>query len=424
MSESVRISEVIAPKFYSAHQAIKNGSVTEVWLKGGRGSTKSSFAAVEIILGVMRDPNANAICLRKVGDTIRTSLLTTFLWAINILNVNAYFRATVSPPEITYLPTGQKIILKGTDDPLKMKSIRMEKGYFKFLWFEETAEFSGMEEIRNIEQSIIRGGDTFVEFFTYNPPNDPAAWVNKESRNAYPDRLVHHSTYLDVPQDWLGEKFIEKALRLKESDQIKYDHEYLGEEVGRAEQIIFYGKWSELDFESPQAKDVYQGRFFYGADWGFANDPTALIRCFIRKDGSKNNLYVDYEAGGAAIEIDDLPETFDRMPGARKWKWYGDAARPETVSYMSRQGFDIESAPKWKGSVEDGIEYLKGFDRIYVHPRCRRLIEEFKKYSYKVDRHTQEILPEVVDAWNHWIDALRYSLALYIKADVSIFDAL
>src|SRR5690606_22955359 len=114
-------------------------------------------------------------------------------------------------------------------------------------------------------------------------------------------------------------------------------------------------------------------------------------------------------------DIDDTPELFDAIPESRKWKMYGDSARPETISYMSRNGFNIEGAPKWKGSVEDGIAYLKSFDKIIIHPRCKKLIEEMRKYSYKTDRNTQEVLPVVEDKWNHYIDALRYSLADYIK---------
>lgn len=420
----LNLSELICPAFYDVHKAIRNETHSEIWLSGGRGSTKSSFTAIQIVLGIIQDPNANAICLRKVGDTIRTSLLPTFLWAIEILDAYESFRHTVSPAEIIYIPTGQKIILKGLDDPLKLKSVKAKRGYFKYLWFEEAPEFNGMEEIRNVEQSVLRGGDKFVEFITYNPPNDPAAWVNEESSVSYPERLVHHSNYLDVPREWLGEKFIEKADRLKQSDPIKYRHEYMGEAVGRAEQIVFYGKWQEKAFDTPPVSELYQNRFFYGADFGFANDPSTILRCFIREENKKLNLYVDYEAGGVGIEFEDMPALYDKIPDIRRWSIYGDCARPETISYLSRKGFRIEGAPKGSGSVEDGVEYIRSFDRIFIHPRCVKLIEEMTKYSFKVDKHTQEILPVLVDDWNHYIDALRYALADYIKSDVSIFDSM
>lgn len=424
MTSQIKLSSNIIPKFIPVHKAIKRNLYSTYWLKGGRGSTKSSFTAIEIILGIIADPNANALVLRKVGDTIRSSVQETLLWAIETLGVGFYFRSTKSPAEITYIPTGQKILMKGLDNPLKLKSIKVKKGYFKFLWFEEAAEFNGMDEIRNVRQSVLRGGEMFAEFITYNPPNDPAAWVNKESELHIADRLVHESCYLDVPPAWLGRKFLQDAENLRIHDPLKYDHEYLGQAVGRAEQIIFHGKWQEKEFVTPNINQMYQSRFFYGADWGFANDPTALTRSYIMVEGDRKHLYIDYEAGGHQIELDDLPQLFDKMPQARQWKIYADNSRPETISHVSRKGFVIEGAPKWDGSVEDGIEYLRSFHKIFVHPRCTQTINELKKYSYKVDKNTQEILPVIVDKHNHYIDALRYSLADYIKNEVSILDVL
>lgn len=422
----INLSEVIAPSFYSVHNKIKRNEYSSYWLKGGRGSTKSSLAAIQIIKGIIEDPDANALVLRKVDSSIRKSVLQTLLWATEILGVESSFDFKVSPSQIEYLPTGQKIIMSGLDDARKIKSIKLKKGYFKFLWWEEAEEFAGIEEIRSVRQSTRRGGDNFVEFITFNPPNDPAAWVNSESEKAKddPDSYVHHSTYLDVPEEWLGKQFIIDAEKLKKSDPLAYEHEYMGEAVGRAEQIVFFGKWEEKEFDTPPIHKMYQSRFFQGADWGFANDPTALVRCFIMKERGEINLYIDYETGGHGVELDEIPQLFDKIPDSRRWKIYGDASRPETVSHLRKHGFNSESAPKWSGSVEDGIEYLRSFNNIYIHPRCPKIIEEFIKYSYKVDKHTKEVLPILVDKWNHYIDALRYALADYIKGEVSILDVL
>jgi phage terminase large subunit len=420
----VSLRDCIAPSFYGLHKSIQRGEYSSYWLKGGRGSTKSSFAAIQIILGMVNDPNANALVLRKVDNTIRTSVYETLLWAIDTLELNQYFSSIKSPAEITYLPTGQKIIMKGLDDARKLKSIRLQRGYFKFLWFEEAEEFAGMAEIRNVRQSTRRGGEKFVEFVTYNPPNDPAAWVNADSEIEIPDRCVHFSNYLDVPRHWLGETFFQDADMLKQVDPLAYDHEYMGLAVGRAEQIVFHGKWKEKDFETPNVRDMYQSRFFFGADWGFANDPTTLTRLFIMLENGERNLYIDHEAGGVGVEMEEIPQLFDSVPDVRKWRVYADCARPETISYVKRKGFNIEAAPKWQGSVEDGVEYLRSFHNIYIHPRCQKTIEEYKKYSYKVDKNTNEILPVIVDKHNHYIDGNRYALADYIKANVSIFDVL
>lgn len=421
----VRLSENIAPAFHPVHKSIKLNECSSYWLKGGRGSTKSSFAAIEIVLGIISDPNANAIVLRKVQDTIRTSVLQTILWAIGKLELQDYFSHTKSPAEVTYKPTGQKIIFKGLDDPLKLKSIKMEKGYFKFLWFEEAAEFHGIEEIRNVEQSVLRGGEKFVEFLTYNPPNDPAAWVNRECDVVVDGRMVHTSSYLDVPPEWLGSKFIADAETLKRNDPLKYEHEYMGKAVGRAEQIIFHGKWKVKEFITPHYNELYQSRLFFGADWGFANDPTTLIRSFIMQERGEMNLYIEYEAGGVGIEMEEIAALFDTIPESRRWKIWADCARPETISYVERRGFNVEASPKWSGSVEDGIEYMRSFNNIFIHPRCVKTIEEFKTYSYKVDKNTQLILPVVANGQqDHFIDAQRYALSEYISSGVSILDVL
>lgn len=422
----VSFKSIIAPHFYEVHNALwNNTSLSSFWLKGGRGSTKSSFVAIQIILGIMNDPMANCLAVRKVGNTVRKSIMETFLWAIDILNVSHLFSRTVSPAEITYLPTGQQIIMTGLDDPLKLKSIKIKKGYFKYLWFEEAPEFNGMEEIRNVRQSVKRGGDKFIEFVTYNPPNDPAAWVNADAEIDRDRRMVHHSTYLGVPPEWLGQEFIYEANELKKEDQLKYDHEYMGLAVGRAEQIVYHGKWEEKDFDTPPVNQMFQGRFFFGADWGFANDPTTLIRCFIMENGSGLDLYIDHEVGGVGIEMEEIPNVFKKVPESTRWIMYGDCARPETISYVSRHGFNIEPAPKWQGSVEDGIEFIRSFKRIYIHPRCQRTISEFRTYSYKVDKMTQKILPVIApNQDDHYLDALRYALAEYITADVSILNVI
>lgn len=423
---TVNLSECIAPSFYKVHSAVRRNDFSSFLLKGGRGSTKSSFASIQIIKGIIEDPDANGLVLRKVDGTVRKSVLEMLLWAAEILGVESSFDFKYSPAEIEYLPTGQKIILTGLDDARKLKSIKLKRGYFKFLWFEEAEEFAGMEEIRSVRQSTRRGGDKFIEFITYNPPNDPAAWINKAAEDAEddPDTLVHHSTYLDVPREWLGEQFYKDAERLKKTDPVAYEHEYMGVAIGRAEQIVFFGKWQQKDFETPPIAQMYQSRFFIGADWGFAQDPTALTRSFIMHERGEVNLYIDYEAGGHGIELDELPQIFNKIPEIKRWKVYGDASRPETVSHMSSKGYNCESAPKWSGSVHDGVEYLRSFNNIYIHTRCVRTAEEFTKYSYKVDKHTKEVLPVIVDKWNHYIDATRYALSDYIQREVSIFDVL
>ena len=170
---------------------------------------------------------------------------------------------------------------------------------------------------------------------------------------------------------------------------------------------VFNGKFEVKDFKPP----THVERFFYGADWGFSKDPTAVVRSYVQ-DGC---LYIDSEAVGVNVEIDDLPQLFRRVTGADKWLVKADNSRPETIAAMQRRGFNVQPARKWSGSVEDGIAYLRNFKRIIIHPTCKHTLEEFRLYSYKIDRLTGDVLPVIVDAHNHCIDALRYSMDGYIR---------
>jgi phage terminase large subunit len=141
-------------------------------------------------------------------------------------------------------------------------------------------------------------------------------------------------------------------------------------------------------------------------------------------ENGEKNLYIEYEAGGVGIEINELPNIMAVIPDIKRWKAYGDSARPETNSYLSNHGYNVQGAPKWKGCVEDGVEYMRSFNNIYVHPRCKKTQDELNKYSYKVDKNTGEILPIIVDKWNHYLDSVRYALSDYITREISILDVL
>lgn len=411
-----KLSKLIAPHFHKVHNSIRYGRHEEFILKGGRSSTKSSVTSIECVLAIIDDPEANVLILRKHQNSVRKSVWNQVLWAMAMLGVSHKFKTNISVLEITYIPTGQKIIMGGLDDPGKWRSTKLEKGRFKIVWFEEAADFNGMEEIRNLRQSIQRGSDDiFITIFTYNPPNDPRAWINEEAEREYPKRLIHHSTYLDVPYEWNGRAVYEAAERLRQNNPEAYRHEYMGEAVGRAEQIVFHGKWTVEDFPEPDPDEIYQGRMFYGIDWGFANDDLAIVRTFIKDD----RIYIDYAEGDVGIEIDQITDKMDEVPGIKKWPILCDSNRPELIKYIQKKGYQAEKVEKWEGIVEDSVQYLRNFEKIVVHPRCDKLIKELTYYSYKVDRHTQRVLPVIPDGQkDHYIDALRYAINEYIKGDV------
>jgi phage terminase large subunit len=198
---------------------------------------------------------------------------------------------------------------------------------------------------------------------------------------------------------------------MREHDYEGYRHVWEGFPRTNSDAQIFANRYIVESFSDELYKSA--PRLFFGADFGFARDPSTLVRCFI----VERKLYIDYEAYGVGVEIDELPALYRSVPLADRWIIKGDAARPETISYLAnRCGFNISAAKKWQGSVEDGIAYLKGFDKIVIHPRCRHTIDEFSLYSYKIDKHTEEVLPIVEDKNNHCIDALRYALDGYITA--------
>lgn len=410
----IKLSNLIAPHFKDAHSHIKGDNFSEYWLSGGRGSTKTSFTCIEIITGMIKNPDYNAVCIRKTKASLQDSCYAELIKAINRLGLGEYFQYKVSPLEIIYLPTGQTIKFRGLDDPEKIKGLSFVKGIPKFIWFEELAEFRNMDEIRSAQQTLERGSqDNFVTFFTYNPPKNRNSWVNAEAERDPYYRYTHHSDYRTVPVDWLGDSFISRAEEMRTNKPEIYNHEYLGIATGNDELLVFNGYYEVRDFETPEdISKTQNGRFYFGADWGFSPDPTTLIRCFI----DDNCLFIDEEFYKEGVEVDHIKNNFLKIDHASRYPIYADCARPELISYVKRQGLNIQPAKKWKGSVEDGIDYMRSkFRKIVVHPRCRNTAHEFSMYRHKVDKQTGEKLPDIEDKDNHCIDAIRYALHLLIK---------
>ena len=263
--QNIDYKSLFAPVYYQAWNDIVDYKYTEYWFKGGRGSCKSSFISLVLVLGIMNDSQANAVAFRKVGSDIRDSVFEQILWAIDKLGVAYLWEANKSLLRFKYLPTGQVIICRGLDDPTKVKSIKTRRGYFKFTWYEELAQFSGMEEIRNTGQSIRRGGKRFYTFCSYNPPQSASSWVNAEADLCSPNRGVYHSTYMDIPREWLGDQFFADAERLKEENIRAYRNEYLGDVTGTGGSVFCNLTLREISDEEISHFDNQK----YGIDWGY-----------------------------------------------------------------------------------------------------------------------------------------------------------
>lgn len=407
--KTVRLSDVVAPHFYALHCDIMRHGHTYYWLEGGRGSTKSSEISLEIPQLLIKNPECHAVVLRKVGNTIKNSVYPQIQWGIDTLGLTSKFRFKTSPHEITYRKTGQKILFFGVDDPQKIKSIKLPFGYIGIAWFEELDQFSGMEEIRNLNQSLLRGGPKFWEFCSFNPPKSQNNWVNEEKLSDDPDRFVHHSTYLGVPRTWLGERFFEDAEKLKQKNELAYRHEYMGEVTGTGGAVFD----NVEDMAMPDEQVAAFDRLYFGLDFGFAVDPLAFI-C-MHYDKKHRELYIYGELYGQKMT--------NRMAAQRiKPLLHGhpvtaDSAEPKSIAEMRDFGLRVDGAKKGPDSIDYGMRWLQSLEKIHIDKRrAPNAYREFIGYEYERNREGQ-FISAYPDKNNHAIDAVRYGLEPVMRGD-------
>lgn len=401
-TEKSRLESLIAPPFLPILEDIHKDRHTHYFLKGGRGSTKSSFVSVAIIKGVMENPKANGVVLRKVGVNLKDSVYQQLIWAIDALDVSDLWLGKVSPLELVYLPTGQKLLFRGADKPRKIKSIKFSKGYCQYVWYEEVDEFSGMVEIRTINQSLLRGGESFTVFYTYNPPASQRNWVNEEVRIEQPDRLVHHSTYLEVPPEWLGEQFLVEAEHLKAVKPDNYRHEYLGEVTGTGGEVFRNVTIRELSDEEIAGFD----RISRGLDWGYSIDP--LHYTVNHYDKTRRRLYIFFEVQAIGMSNRRIAEII-RQENKTNALVLCDSAEPKSIGELTSLGLQVSGAKKTHDSVEYGTKWLQDLEEIIIDPkRCPHTAREFLGYELDPDGNGG-FKAKFPDKNNHSIDAVRYS---------------
>lgn len=388
MSLSMQIPEVFEPLFSNSRYKA---------YYGGRGSAKSwSFAQALGIKGYQA--KERILCVREYQNSIADSVHKLVADRIYEAGLGAWYDIT---QQTIRGHNGTEFIFKGIkQSPQEIKSM---EGVTK-CWYEE-AQKASKESLKLLIPTIRTPGSEL--WFSWNPEEEEDP-INKLFLDpvAAPDRaIIRKVGWQDNP--WFPEELNYERQHLERTDPIAYEHVWEGGFIKIGDAVIFKNRVFVDDYVTKDEKV----RYFFGADWGFSNDPTVLIRCYIEGDC----LFIDNEAFGYGVEIDETPALFDTVPEARKWPIKADCSRPETISYMRRKGFNIEGAEKWKGSVEDGIAHLKGFSKIVIHPRCKRMIQESRLYSYKVDKVTGDVLPIIVDKHNHGWDATRYALDGYIK---------
>jgi phage terminase large subunit len=364
-------------------------------LKGGRGSAKSYTVAKILLLRALRKKRF-VLCAREFQNSMADSVHKLLEEQIYEMNLDKFYN--VQNQQITST-NGSKFIFKGVWR--NTNSIKSIPGLTD-LWIEEAHTCSKNSWDVLIPTLREEGSEIWV---TYNPENedDPTHVKFCGPEGAPPGTLLIEANHADNP--WFPNVLKDEMDHLRRTNYELYLHVWEGQTRTNSDAQIFRNKF-KVDYF--QVSKDWDGPYF-GADWGFSVDPTALVKVYLDIKGPKKRLLISEEAGGVGVELDDIPELFDTVSEVRKRVIRADNARPETISYIARQGFAIEAAEKWKGSVEDGIEWLKSFDEIIIHPRCKETANEFRKYSYKIDRLTQDITTDIVDAYNHYIDAIRYA---------------
>nr|DAQ50869.1 MAG TPA: terminase large subunit [Caudoviricetes sp.] len=387
--------------FHWAIRDIRDKEHLEYVFKGGRGSTKSTTVGMTIVELMKNNHDIHAVVCRKVGNTIKDSVYNKIKWAIGKQEFTEEFDSKLSPMEITLKATGQKIYFRGADDPDKIKSINPEFGYIGILWFEELDQFAGPEEIRKIEQSAIRGGDLAWIFKSFNPPKTMNNWANKYVLEPKENRIVHSSTYLDVPKGWLGQPFIDEAEHLKEVNPNAYEHEYMGIANGNGGNVFEY-----LEIRNITDEEIgHMDKIFQGCDWGFFPDPYAFIRLYYNHNTEK--IYL----------IDEIYENkWSNRKSAdeilkRKYDDYTitcDSAEPKSINDYRDFGLPARGAIKGPGSVEYSMKWLQTRTIVIDPKRTPNAYKEFSEYKYERDKDGN-VISGYPDENNHLVDACRYA---------------
>lgn len=372
---------------------------------GGRGSAKTrTFAmmtAVKAYQAMMNGEAGVILCAREFMNSLEESsmqevkqAILSVPWLAANFDIGEKYIRTIDK-SVNYVFCG----LRHNLDSIKSKARIL------LCWVDEAESVSEIAWQKLSPTVREEGSEIWV---TWNPERDGSATDKRFRKEAGDDCITVEMNYTDNPwfPDVLEGERLNDERRL---DPATYAWVWEGAYLENSDKQVLAGKYRIAEFSDNLWKEAE--RLFFGADFGFAKDPNTLVRSFILH----NRLYIEYEAYGQHTELDHMPELYDTIPGVRDWPIKADSARPETISYLKRQGFNISAAEKWQGSVEDGIAHLRGFDEIIIHPRCKNVAREARLWSYKTDRITGEVLPKLTDGNEHCWDGIRYSLDGHIK---------
>lgn len=373
-------------------------------VKGGRGSKKSTTTALWIIYKMMQYPLANTLVIRRIFNTHKDSTYTQLKWASNVLGVSHLWKFSKSPLEATYIPTGQKILFRGLDDPMSITSITVEHGHLCWCWFEEAFQVMNEDDFNKVDMSIR--GELPKGYFkqitlSFNPWSEKH-WLKKRFFDAEDEDVLAITTNYAC-NEFLGEDDKKLFEKMKINNPRRYNIEGLGN-WGIAEGLI-YNNFEELDFDIEEIKKRENIKSAFGLDFGYTNDATAFICSLIDLDNMEIFIFDEhYQKAMSNKMIADMI----KYKGYAKERIVGDSSEPKSIDDIKRQGiYRIKGARKGKDSILNGIQYIQDF-KIYVHPKCENTIIELSNYVW--DTKEGNVINKPIDDYNHLMDALRYSL--------------
>ncbi len=385
--------------------------------KGSRASKKSKTTALNFIYRIMKYPQSNLLVVRKVFGTLKDSCYTDLKWAIHRLNVDSLFDCKLSPLEITYKPTGQKILFRGLDDPLKITSITVGVGCLCWLWIEEAYEIASEDDFNMLDESIrgITPDGLFKQItITFNPWNEHH-WLKKRFFDVEADNVLAITTNY-MCNEWLDENDLKLFEDMKKNNPRRYQVAGLGN-WGITEGLV-YENWEEGLFSVEEVSKLPGIKSVFGLDFGYTNDPSALFCGLV--DISNKTLYVFDEMYAKALSNEGIAERIRTM-GYSKEKITADSSEPKSIDRLRELGiYRIKGARKGKDSINNGIDFIQGF-KIIIHQKCENFIKEIGNYTWDKDKNGNSI-NRPVDDFNHLMDAMRYAMEDFIVGDTFSFD--
>lgn len=410
--KKVNIAEVIG----GGYREFWNSKHRYLVCKGSRGSKKSCTAALKIIYNMMKYNQANTLVIRRVFNTLRDSCWTQLKWAAERLEVSHLWKFNLSPLSAEYLPTGQKIYFRGMDDPMSITSITVDKGYLCWVWLEEAYQVEDEDSFNKVDLSI-RGElpDNYYKQFiiTLNPWNEHH-WIKKRFFDNPDDNTLALTTTYKC-NEWLGSDDIALFEQMKIRNPRRFRIEGEGE-WGISEGLI-YENFVEQEFDYREISKRKNARAVFGLDWGYSNDPTAFICAIVDQDTKE--IYIFDEHYQKAMVNSEIASMI-KYKGYAKEQIIGDSSEPKSIEELKRAGITrIKGAAKGKDSILNGIQFIQDF-KLIVHPKCENTIIELSNYCW--DTKDGIAINKPIDAYNHLMDALRYSMEQIKRKELFITD--